>query len=397
MGGESLCDAHEHGEEAYSLGLHGAAIVIILVASLLGMLIPILGRRVLQYDMGRFVFILGKHFGTGVILSLGFIHLLQEGIANLSAPCLPHTWLDYPFGMLFCAVSVLLMHLVETTALLWRPPSAAATCAAAPTAAGEQKRGDDSGGKKPPKQQRRRQRRRHGSQKGKGASPSVAVAVVEGGKEKDVERQQQQQQEEEEGVVVKEEKVDVDVNALVINPSVLHLHGHSHGGLSIPHDAVFHKVVSMYVLEFGLASHSVIIGIALGVAPDPDLVPLLVAISFHQFFEGFALGARVVETGFSRVGEVVMTVIYSVSCSVGIAIGMGIHDSYGENPVAASITLGTVDAAAAGILLYIGFVSMLGHEFIADLFLLKSFLRKAALHLSVWSGLAIMAIIGLWA
>jgi len=44
-------------------------------------------------------------------------------------------------------------------------------------------------------------------------------------------------------------------------------------------------------LELGIVAHSVIIGIALGVSNSPCTIrPLLAALSFHQFFEGFALG-----------------------------------------------------------------------------------------------------------
>jgi hypothetical protein len=38
-------------------------------------------------------------------------------------------------------------------------------------------------------------------------------------------------------------------------------------------------------------AHSVIIGISLGASQDTDTIkPLLVALSFHQFFEGLGLG-----------------------------------------------------------------------------------------------------------
>ena len=46
------------------------------------------------------------------------------------------------------------------------------------------------------------------------------------------------------------------------------------------------------VLESGIAFHSVLIGIALGVSDSPCTIrPLLAALTFHQFFEGVALGS----------------------------------------------------------------------------------------------------------
>ncbi|KAJ0427709.1 putative zinc/iron permease [Helianthus annuus] len=51
-----------------------------------------------------------------------------------------------------------------------------------------------------------------------------------------------------------------------------------------------HVVVSQ-VLEIGIISHSIIIGLLLEMSQSPCTIrPLLGALSFHQFFEGFALG-----------------------------------------------------------------------------------------------------------
>ena len=49
--------------------------------------------------------------------------------------------------------------------------------------------------------------------------------------------------------------------------------------------------ICLQVLELGIVVHSVIIGISLGAAQSIDTIkPLLVALSFHQFFEGLGLG-----------------------------------------------------------------------------------------------------------
>ena len=50
------------------------------------------------------------------------------------------------------------------------------------------------------------------------------------------------------------------------------------------------------VLETGIALHSVLIGIALGVSNSPCTIrPLLAAIALHQFFEGIALGSCLIQ------------------------------------------------------------------------------------------------------
>uniref|UniRef100_A0A453SPU2 Uncharacterized protein n=1 Tax=Aegilops tauschii subsp. strangulata TaxID=200361 RepID=A0A453SPU2_AEGTS len=54
---------------------------------------------------------------------------------------------------------------------------------------------------------------------------------------------------------------------------------------------LLHVFPTFKILELGIVSHSVIIGLSLGVSQSPCTIkPLVAALSFHQFFEGFALG-----------------------------------------------------------------------------------------------------------
>jgi zinc transporter 1/2/3 len=56
------------------------------------------------------------------------------------------------------------------------------------------------------------------------------------------------------------------------------------------------NTVSLKVLELGIIVHSVIIGMSLGASESPDTIrPLLVALTFHQFFEGIGLGGCIVQ------------------------------------------------------------------------------------------------------
>lgn len=46
----------------------------------------------------------------------------------------------------------------------------------------------------------------------------------------------------------------------------------------------------------GIVVHSVIIGISLGASESPSAIrPLVVALSFHQFFEGMGLGGCIAQ------------------------------------------------------------------------------------------------------
>ena len=55
------------------------------------------------------------------------------------------------------------------------------------------------------------------------------------------------------------------------------------------------------LLEAGILFHSVFIGMALSVATGPTFAVFLVAIAFHQSFEGLALGSRIAASSLWRV------------------------------------------------------------------------------------------------
>ena len=57
-----------------------------------------------------------------------------------------------------------------------------------------------------------------------------------------------------------------------------------------------HAMFYLKVLELGIVVHSVIIGMSLGASQSASAIkPLVVALSFHQFFEGIGLGGCIVQ------------------------------------------------------------------------------------------------------
>ena len=56
------------------------------------------------------------------------------------------------------------------------------------------------------------------------------------------------------------------------------------------------RVLDLKVLELGIIVHSVIIGMSLGASQSTSTIrPLVVALTFHQFFEGIGLGGCIVQ------------------------------------------------------------------------------------------------------
>lgn len=71
----SLCDGLNG---IYSVWFHIAAVIIILLASLIGTALPIMAKYVPSLRANPYYFSLGKTAATGVLLSVATIHLINE-------------------------------------------------------------------------------------------------------------------------------------------------------------------------------------------------------------------------------------------------------------------------------------------------------------------------------
>ncbi|KAM7266153.1 hypothetical protein ACFE04_019537 [Oxalis oulophora] len=118
------------------------------------------------------------------------------------------------------------------------------------------------------------------------------------------------------------------------------------------------------VLELGIVVHSVIIGISLGASQSPDTIkPLVIALTFHQFFEGMGLAGCISQGKFKACNMVIMALFFALTTPIGIAIGIGISDSYDENSPKALAVEGILNATSAGILIYMALVDLLAPRF----------------------------------
>jgi len=80
-----------------------------------------------------------------------------------------------------------------------------------------------------------------------------------------------------------------------------------------------------------------------------------------EMFEGLGLGSRLSALnlpGKWNYGRYVAAIFYSICTPVGVAIGLGVRESYNGNGAKASIISGVLDATSAGILLYTGMSPM---------------------------------------
>jgi zinc transporter 1/2/3 len=52
-------------------------------------------------------------------------------------------------------------------------------------------------------------------------------------------------------------------------------------------------ILQCLLLEAGILFHSTFIGLSISISTGMTFIALMIAIAFHQIFEGLALGARV--------------------------------------------------------------------------------------------------------
>ncbi|WOL02118.1 hypothetical protein Cni_G10837 [Canna indica] len=117
----SECDASYLGEchnKAEALRLKLIAIGAILVASFLGVCLPLFSRAVPALRPDGNLFIIVKAFASGVILATGYMHVLPDSFDDLRSPCLPEDpWHKFPFTTFIAMLSALFTLMVDSVAL----------------------------------------------------------------------------------------------------------------------------------------------------------------------------------------------------------------------------------------------------------------------------------------
>ncbi|XP_052171725.1 zinc transporter 4, chloroplastic-like [Diospyros lotus] len=359
-------------DEPAAFVLKLVAIAAILTAGVAGVTLPLMGgqRRFIRPDSN--LFFAAKAFAAGVILATGFVHMLPDASSDLTDSCLPKfPWSEFPFSGFFAmmaALATLLADFVGTQYYERKQEQKAA-------AGGRIARVD-----------------------------SVDSGIVEV-KEND-------------GKVFGEEEGGgmhiVGIHAHAAH----HRHSHPHGQEACeghvtehPHASHLHShgfadenggggarhVVVSQVLELGIVSHSIIIGLSLGVSESPCTIrPLIAALSFHQFFEGFALGGCISQAQFTTFHSAVMAFFFAFTTPTGIAVGTAISSFYNADSPRALIIEGTLDAISAGILIYMALVDLIAADFLSKRMSCNVRLQVVS-YFALFLGAGLMSLLAIWA
>jgi zinc transporter ZupT len=124
--------------------------------------------------------------------------------------------------------------------------------------------------------------------------------------------------------------------------------------LPAPETSLKARAISGLIMsEVSICTHSIIIGLTLGVTSSSQFTALFVAIIFHQLLEGVALGSNASEAGLRTKHLLMLAGAYSLTTPIGIAIGIGVRYSLNTNSVPMLMTTGILDAISAGTLIFL--------------------------------------------
>lgn len=110
-------DHDQEHDESEALKYKVGAIIAILIASAIGVSIPMLGRIFRALKPENSFFFIVKAFAAGVILATALIHILPEAHESLTSPCLnENPWGKFPFTGFIIMVSSIGTLMVDTLA-----------------------------------------------------------------------------------------------------------------------------------------------------------------------------------------------------------------------------------------------------------------------------------------
>ncbi|KAK2599179.1 low-affinity Zn(2+) transporter zrt2 [Conoideocrella luteorostrata] len=361
--------------EPVDLGMRGlriASVFIILVASLVGALTPVLLARQSRMHVPKFTFFVCKYIGTGVIIATAWMHLLDPAIDQLGDECVKSRWLgDYPWALCIALMTVMVMFFVELMVSRFDNDEDTRS----------HRTGSDSSSdlnevlalKRPAKQPKQK---------------SADVEPIP----HDVENQ---------GAIRGPDSVTIPGRPDDVSyppggeDHLAHRKDHEEGD---SHTTLSSQLTAIFILEFGVVFHSVFIGLTLGTTGSDELKILLIVLVFHQMFEGLGLGSRIAVADWPASKQwlpYALAIGFALSTPVGVAAGIGAQP---KNAATQKLVNGLFDSISAGILMYTGLVELLAHEF-----MFNPHMRRASLKIQLFAfgcvtfGVAIMALLAKWA
>ncbi|KAF2119027.1 Fe transport protein 3 [Lophiotrema nucula] len=381
------CGSESNGA-AYDLPLHVAAVFIVFLASIGGCGFPVVAKKVKWMKIPPTIFFFCKHFGTGVLIATAFVHLLPTAFTSLNDPCLPDLFTDkYPAlpGVIMMG-SLFILFVIE----MWLNAKTGGHSHGSAT--GEEFNGGAAPGIQNAFNNPLRRVQSYDSQVTMAVRPDEKKGWVDSsypvenfpfksseGLEPKSEmppwfivfyeqyvRQRDEmlallnrtmpslpgynQQPEQQNANQQQSYFEDDVEQGAVDPMVL-------------------KKQSMQItlIEGGILFHSVFVGMTVSITSE-GFVILLIAIVFHQMFEGLGLGSRIAAVPYPNGSwkPWALVVAFGTTAPFGQALGLATRGSYDPNSAFGLIIVGVFNAISSGLLIYAALVDLLAEDFLSE-------------------------------
>ncbi|KAK8856956.1 Zinc/iron permease [Apiospora arundinis] len=414
-----VCGSGEKG--SYDTPLHVFALVLILVLSTLACGFPLFSRRASSSRRSHRIIFLCQHFGTGVLLATAFVHLLPTAFLSLTDPCLPHIFSKgyRPMAGLIAMVSALVVVSIESY-LTTRGAGHSHSHGHGWESEEEEELQEltNGAGNTPPNGSLAAKRASNhrpaeltlndlGDREGLMAGASPLPESTPTSAPSNSTRNHHHRKGDDD-----DDDLDLDLDELdpTNGDDALPLaggrptHKRQTSEASVPHipnpEEQKRLMIQCLLLEAGILFHSVFIGMAVSVATGPPFVVFLVAITFHQTFEGLALGSRIAAIHFPKhsIRPWLMVLAYGTTTPFGQAIGLVVHRMYDPMSQTGLLMVGFMNAISSGLLLFAGLVQLLAEDFLTE----KSYKtlkgqKRTHAFLAVIAGATLMAAVGAFA
>ncbi|TKX23604.1 zinc-regulated transporter-like protein [Elsinoe australis] len=406
--------------QPYDLGLHVFALFLILALSFGACAFPIVAKRFPKLPIPRRFLFLSRHFGTGVLLATAFVHLLPTAFTSLTDACLSPFWNEgYPAMAGFIAmVSVFVVVGIE---MFFATKGAAHTHSSDYTTivqgspAGSSETVHHTGQRRPQRPRRDSMKRFKQGHIGPGTSadelpPPAASSSKHAHHEptspepvKTTPDMEMRSMDRQESIEQPAHSRSASGSTLSRQASVSSTESEQQNTASkmSEYQQQQRALLQCLLLEAGILFHSIFIGMAVSVATGTAFVVLLIAISFHQTFEGLALGSRIAAITAFPEGSWkpwLMALAYGTTTPIGQAIGLIVHNLYDPESQTGLLMVGIMNAISSGLLLFAGLVELLAEDFLSEASYdtLKG-ARRLEASAAVVLGSMLMALVGAWA
>ncbi|KAK0624574.1 Zinc/iron permease [Bombardia bombarda] len=403
------CGSGKKGD--YDTGLHVFALILILVVSTSACAFPLFSRQLTAGGkLQRYIIFICQHFGTGVLMATAFVHLLPTAFTSLTDPCLPHAFNEgyRPLAGLVAMASALAVVMVESY-LTTRGASHSHSHTIWEDDGGENGGNHHDGDGEGFAGRREFDDRRDSLELSDlvasegliaAASPLPDARARAPASQRGTynllppPRNGNQEGDDDDNSEYSDLIMPAPQGSSKIGPA---LQPAAH--IPTP-DEQGRLLLQCLLLEAGILFHSVFIGMALSVANGPTFAVFLIAIAFHQCFEGLALGTRISAIHFPKTSPRpwLMVLAFGATTPIGQAIGLFVHRFYDPMSQTGLLMVGFMNAISSGLLLFAGLVQLLAEDFLSE----RSYKalhgqRRVYAFIAVVLGAALMSAVGAFA